>query len=265
MSVKINNKLTILSQNNTSFDISGTFLSIYYSRPSFYQSHREFSGLKMKIILKALFLLVALTLAVPVFAQSDFQSTKARAEAGDAEAQYSLGYLYANGMGAPLNDQEAVKWYRLAAEQGNSDGTFHLGYMYYNGRGVAQNYDEAVKWYRLAAEQGNAGAQNALRSFDSVQNDRPVFDHRITRISACEEYVKSINTRTNRYTGEVSEQFGWSSTQDIVRVYNFGNNYSILFMLKMRDENGIMFGDLIDYWCVTDENTGAVIGFELAN
>jgi hypothetical protein len=36
----------------------------------------------MKIILKALFLLVALTLAVPVFVQSYFEATKARAEAG---------------------------------------------------------------------------------------------------------------------------------------------------------------------------------------
>jgi hypothetical protein len=33
----------------------------------------------MKTIINALFLLVALTLAVPVFAQSDFEATKARA------------------------------------------------------------------------------------------------------------------------------------------------------------------------------------------
>ena len=40
----------------------------------------------MKTILKALFLLVALTAALPVFAQSDFEATKASAEAGDANA-----------------------------------------------------------------------------------------------------------------------------------------------------------------------------------
>lgn len=39
----------------------------------------------MKTIIKALFLLTALS-AVSVFAQSDFEETKARAEAGDAEA-----------------------------------------------------------------------------------------------------------------------------------------------------------------------------------
>ena len=36
----------------------------------------------MKTIFKALFLFVALSLAVPAFAQSDFEATKARAEAG---------------------------------------------------------------------------------------------------------------------------------------------------------------------------------------
>lgn len=42
----------------------------------------------MKTILKALFVLIALS-AVPVFAQSDYsdyEATKARAEAGDANA-----------------------------------------------------------------------------------------------------------------------------------------------------------------------------------
>ncbi len=40
----------------------------------------------MKTIIKALFMLIALSIAVPVFAQSDFEATKARAEAGDANA-----------------------------------------------------------------------------------------------------------------------------------------------------------------------------------
>ena len=40
----------------------------------------------MKNIFKSLFFFVSLTLAAPVFAQSDFESIKARAEAGDANA-----------------------------------------------------------------------------------------------------------------------------------------------------------------------------------
>jgi TPR repeat protein len=120
--------------------------------------HLEFSGLQMKTIIKALLLLIGLS-AVPVFAQSDFESTKARAEAGDAQAQWSLGEMYDTGEGVVQDDVEAAKWHRLAAEQGNANSQFILGATYKDGEGVAQNYQEAVKWYRLAAEQGDALAQ----------------------------------------------------------------------------------------------------------
>jgi TPR repeat protein len=66
----------------------------------------------MKIILKALFLLIALS-AVPVFAQSDFETIKARAEAGDVVAQYDLGVMYDDGDEVIQNYEEAVKWFRI--------------------------------------------------------------------------------------------------------------------------------------------------------
>ena len=45
---------------------------------------------------------------------------KPLAEQGDADAQYKLGVMYSNGRGAPQDDKEAVKWFRLAAEQGEA-------------------------------------------------------------------------------------------------------------------------------------------------
>jgi TPR repeat protein len=123
--------------------------------------HLEFSGLQMKTILKALFLLITLS-AVPVFAQSDFDATKARAETGDAQSQYELGNIYFFGEGVAQNDQEALKWYRLASEQGLAAAQYNLGGIYNFGAGVVENDREAVKWYRLAAEQGDASAQAHL-------------------------------------------------------------------------------------------------------
>ena len=118
-----------------------------------------------------------MTLVSPVVAQ-DFQKGYAAynagdyatalqewtplAEAGDELAQFNLGVMYRNGLGAPQDYKEAVKWYRLAAEQGNDSAQFNLGTMYRKGDGVPQDYAEAVKWYRLAAEQGGAVAQNNL-------------------------------------------------------------------------------------------------------
>ncbi len=112
----------------------------------------------MKTILKTLFLVIALT-AFPVFAQIDFEATKARAEQGDAGAQRFLGVMYATGAGVAQNDQEAVKWYRLAAEQGDADAQYNLSVRYSTGAGVPQNGIMAYVWASLAAAQGHESAR----------------------------------------------------------------------------------------------------------
>lgn len=105
------------------------------------------------------------------------------AENGVTEAQFVFGQMYANGQGAPQNDQEAMKWYGLAAKRGHlrartniyglavknvpqalqvlmddaengiAEGQVNLAVMRQFGLGVSQDNQEAVKWYRLAAEQ----------------------------------------------------------------------------------------------------------------
>lgn len=81
---------------------------------------------------------------------------------GDAQAQISLGAMYASARGVQQDYVEAAKWFRLAAEQGNAIAQVDLGSMYDLGKGVPQDYAEAVRWYRLAAAQGSASAQLAL-------------------------------------------------------------------------------------------------------
>ena len=54
-----------------------------------------------------------------------------RAEAGDPQAQFLMGYNKLNGKGTPKNEQEAIRWYVLSAEKGhvramNTLGTFFL-------------------------------------------------------------------------------------------------------------------------------------------
>ena len=84
------------------------------------------------------------------------------AEQGNAEAQYNLGVMYANGDGVPKDAVEAVKWFRKAAEQGHAKAQYNFGLMYYNGKGVPEDYSEAVKLFRMASERGNADAQHNL-------------------------------------------------------------------------------------------------------
>jgi TPR repeat protein len=91
-----------------------------------------------------------------------FKAYKLKAEQGDAEAQFDVGFCYFEGIGVEINKAEAVKWYRKAAEQGYADGQCWLGRSYKNGEGVTKDYVEAVKWNRKAAMQGHSGAQCSL-------------------------------------------------------------------------------------------------------
>ena len=91
------------------------------------------------------------------------------AEAGYADAQFNLGWLYGFGRGVDEDDAEELKWYRraiegfrLRAEAGDAEAQNNLGRMYENGWGVEDDDAEAIKWYRLAAEQGNVTAQANL-------------------------------------------------------------------------------------------------------
>jgi uncharacterized protein len=81
------------------------------------------------------------------------------ADQGYAPAQSSLGELYEAGQGVPLDQTQALQWYRRAAEQGDVGGQYRLAIMYTSGRGTPKDAAKAVKWYRAAADQGEALAQ----------------------------------------------------------------------------------------------------------
>lgn len=89
----------------------------------------------------------------------DFDATESSAKQGNATSQYYLGTMYYIGQGAPKNDLEAAKWFRLAAEQGLANAQHNLGVMYDNGEGVPENDLKAVEWFRLAAQQGVVDSQ----------------------------------------------------------------------------------------------------------
>src|SRR5947208_9379961 len=83
--------------------------------------------------------------AIPLRAQpSDdprryFESTKAQAEKGDAEAQLHLALLYSTGDGVSRDLSKATKWQRKAAEQGLPRAQFLLSQDYANGYGVKRD------------------------------------------------------------------------------------------------------------------------------
>ena len=84
------------------------------------------------------------------------------AKAGDAQAQTSLGLMYARGYGVTKNLAEAQRWWNFAAIQNDPGAQFNLGLSYATGQGTATNYERAARWYREAARRGHVQAQHNL-------------------------------------------------------------------------------------------------------
>jgi uncharacterized protein len=193
---------------------------------------------------------VLLLLAVPgladtaaglaAFKNKDYQGAykewKAAADAGQAEAQFDLGVLYAQGLGVRRDLTEASKWYRKAADQGNAEAEFALGQMYSRGWGVPRDEADAIRWfqmansvesdgpptdwatvegygmekdqkqaahwYRLAADKGHAEAQFNLgrlyASGQGVKKDEEQAE-RWTSASAIQGYVPAMANLGDRY------------------------------------------------------------------
>ena len=136
------------------------------------------------------------------FQRGDYQEAHAAwsrlARAGDVDAQFNLGALYENGLGAPADAEKAAVWYReaaarrldlarlalarlqrtgalepdpdedriklleTAARRGLAEAQYELGVAYDRGLGVTQNHATAAGWYQRAAEQGLTDAQYNL-------------------------------------------------------------------------------------------------------
>ncbi|MDO8860367.1 caspase family protein [Haliea sp. E1-2-M8] len=72
------------------------------------------------------------------------------AEAGDADAQNSVGEIFERGLGTEPNYAVAVLWFERAAKQGHKGAQFNLGTLYETGKGVPQDKAMALNWYRQA-------------------------------------------------------------------------------------------------------------------
>ena len=73
--------------------------------------------------------------------------------------------LYAEGLGVPRDEAQAIHWIGRAADQGNPEAQFNLGMRHYRtvirsrGQDLPESRIEAYKWLRLAAAQGFPDSQ----------------------------------------------------------------------------------------------------------
>jgi TPR repeat protein len=79
------------------------------------------------------------------------------ADQGSPTAEYLLGEIYLGGHGGDM--QQALKWMTASAEQGYALAQARLGMIYAKGLGVPVNNIEAYRWFALAAEAADPKAK----------------------------------------------------------------------------------------------------------
>lgn len=93
----------------------------------------------------------------------------ARAQAGDAAAQYEYGRRLLTGQKTPPNPTFAPGWFRAAALQGHAKAQAALGACYQRGLGTPRHEREALRWYNKAAVQGEEHALLAMLEYAEHQ------------------------------------------------------------------------------------------------
>lgn len=97
-----------------------------------------------------------------------FIELKKRAESGDVAAQSELGTIYFEGRppGLPQNIKKAHKWWGKAAEAGDAHAQYHMGFLSLEGlskmAGVEGDTEKARDYIKKSAESGYRDAQKMM-------------------------------------------------------------------------------------------------------
>ena len=80
---------------------------------------------------------------------------------GDSDAQYYLARLYLDGVGAPHDPRQAVRWFGLSAHKGQYQAQAMLGAMLFAGDDVPRQARAGLMWLTLAKDNAKNGARRS--------------------------------------------------------------------------------------------------------
>ena len=115
------------------------------------------------------------TLCAAATAQAQ-NSTSFAAGAADGNPALKLrleAIAYEHGEGVPRNQVLAANTYCMSARLGDAQAQYNLGWMYANGRGVERSDALAAFFFNAAAEQGLEAAQRMLKVVGPAAEEKP--------------------------------------------------------------------------------------------
>ena len=111
---------------------------------------------------------------------SDIKKLLQEGEKGNAEAYYTIGFMYYRGfekkslnlLNADFETkiiqsyEEAFKYFKKASEMGYSKASYVIAYLYYYGKGVIQNQEVANMYYKKAFDQNKTSLAKDSNNLD---------------------------------------------------------------------------------------------------
>ncbi len=104
-----------------------------------------------------------LFLAYAFFSPFSAEATVDVPSARDIVVLRNEARAYEHGEGVPKDPKHAASLYCDGARYGDPEAQFSLGWMYANGRGIERSDEMAAYFFKLAAEKGHVQAQKMLR------------------------------------------------------------------------------------------------------
>ena len=186
--------------------------------------------------------------------QQKFQDAMKKAEQGDANAIFNIGYYYDTGTGVRQDYREAMKWYKRASELGKGIASNNIGVLYEYGRGVSADLSKAKYWYEKAIVQG--GSSRARENFDSVVAE-------IARRSYGQREAENdyVNGKA------LSSKYKLSDALPLLtRAAEWGHKEAMfeLALLYARKSRGSEYDDLIAKWLISAAEAGNVKCYKYA-
>jgi TPR repeat protein len=89
---------------------------------------------------------------------------------GDADAQYNLGRLYVDGVGAPKDPKQGARWLWLSAHKGQVMAQALLGSMLFSGNEVPRQAARGLMWLTLAKGAAPADQDWINKQYDSAMD-----------------------------------------------------------------------------------------------
>lgn len=93
-------------------------------------------------------------------------SSVTSADEGYADALFSLGNSYENGLGVRRNEYKAISYYKDAANAGHSEAQLKLAKHYLSGEYLKKHSGHAKAWLKKSAIQGNLEAKMLLEDLE---------------------------------------------------------------------------------------------------